>query len=153
LFCVVRLAYKRIWTLPLFIVFIGTLQRLSQPFVVPRGSEEVPRGEGEGHADGLVPVFPVVLAVADAELALDVFLAHELVELDAEVEEEVVVAAVDEPLHRAQLRDGGLVGLAHVVDGREVAHRLLDEVDLVVLARLALLAAVVVEPGAHGVDG
>ena len=38
-----------------------------------------------------------MLTVADAQLALDVLLTHQLVQCDVEVEEEVVVATVDEP--------------------------------------------------------
>ena len=45
-----------------------------------------------------MPVFPVVLSVANAEFVLDTLLAHQLMKAHGEVEEEIVVAAVDEYL-------------------------------------------------------
>ena len=59
---------------------------------------EVSRSERQRHANGLVPIFPVVLSVAYAQLTLDTLLPHQLVEIHIEVEEKVVVTTVDEPL-------------------------------------------------------
>lgn len=55
-----------------------------------------------------MPVFPVVHAVTDAEFVLDVAVAHELVNADALVEEEVIVAAIEEPSYGAELLEENL---------------------------------------------
>ena len=108
---------------------------------------EIPRSEGEGEAESGVPVLPAVPAVADAELAADAAGAHLLEEGDGQVHEAVVVAAVEEPLHGAELLEGGVIGLVDEREGGMLVDGLAHQVELVlghVRVRLG-----VVQPAAH----
>lgn len=77
-----------------------------------------------------MPVFPVVLAVADAELALDALLTHQLVQPDVEVEQEIIV--------------GHGLHLALVAPGRVVVGEAVEQVYHGVVSLLLL-----VEPVGH----
>lgn len=73
--------------------------------------------KGEGRAYGGVPVFPVVNAIADAEFILHTSLAHGLMQTYVEIEEKIVVAAVDKPFHGAELGEGGFRGILYKAEG------------------------------------
>ena len=113
-------------------------------------AHELAGGEGEAGAEGGVPVFPVVDAVADTQLAGDALTAHLGVELEALFEEEVVVAHVDEPADGAELLLLLFGGGAHELDGGVVVDGTLGvggEVGRVEVG------GVVRQPGAHGIAG
>jgi len=110
---------------------------------------EIPRGERQREAEGLVPVFPAVPAVADAEFGADVLVAHFLVEGQGQVQEVVVIAAVEEPLHGTEFLQRGVIGLVDEGEGRVVVDGFGDDVELVLGVVPARLG--VVQPGAHRV--
>lgn len=98
-----------------------------------------------------MPIFPVVYAVADAQLVFDMFLTHEPVDIDGEIEEEVIVSTVKEPLHGSQLGEGLVIGIAEEVEGRVFLHGFRDEIHFVIYARLPLSSTITFEPGTHGI--
>ena len=71
---------------------------------------EVARSEGKASAESVMPVFPIVDAVADAQFTGDELTAHFFVEVEALREQEIVVAYVEEPTYGAQR-------VLHVVGG------------------------------------
>ena len=95
-----------------------------------------------------MPVFPAVPAVADAELAAEAAGAHLLEEGDGQVHQAVVVAAVEEPLHGAELLQRSIIGIVDEIEGGVLADGLVHQVELVLLH---ILAHGAVQPGAHRV--
>lgn len=73
--------------------------RLSKQHWEERGELfcEVAGGEGEGLVEGGVPVFPGVAAVAHAEFQRNLRGFHGLNEFYIVVEQEIIIAAVNEP--------------------------------------------------------
>ena len=116
-------------------------------------SVETSGSEGQGDTDGLMPIFPVVLSVADAQLALDALLAHGLMKLHIEVEKEIVIATVDEPLDALQLLDGLGAGVADIVESGVLVHGLSDEEYFVVHSLMTAATSIAIEPCTHGIDG
>ena len=98
-----------------------------------------------------MPILPVVYAIADAQFVFDVLLTHESMDIDREIEEKVIVTAVEEPFHGSELLNGSLIGVADEVEGRMLLDRLLHKIDLVVNAGFLLLSAIVIKPGTHGI--
>lgn len=111
-------------------------------------AHEFAGGEGEAGAEGDVPVFPVVDAVADTQLAGDALTAQLAVVLEGLLEKEVIVAYVDEPADRLHVGFLLLGGMTHELYGRVVVDGALYIGGLVVGVELR---GIVGKPGAHGV--
>jgi hypothetical protein len=78
-----------------------------------------------------VPILPVVDAVAHAELALDAVVAHFPIKVDAQVEQEVIVAAVDEPSDAPEALQRVLIGLVDEIQRRMVVDGIGDVIQAV----------------------
>ena len=96
-----------------------------------------------------MPVFPIVNTVADAQFVVDTGSPHQLVHLHTLVEEEVIVAAVEEPLDGTHLLLRGIVGLFYETQRAMLLHGLADIVEFVLLLARPHVVALVVEPGTH----
>ena len=96
-----------------------------------------------------MPVFPVMDTVADAELALDAPRAHLQVDFRGQGEEEIIVAAIEEPLDRLELVDGPGLGVVDEIEGGMRPDGFIDNAEFV--HRGVGIEFPLVQPGAHRV--
>ena len=112
---------------------------------------EIPRGERQRGVEGCVPVFPVVDAVADAELVVDAGPLHQAVDLDGQVEEEIIVAAVEEPCDGTELLQRRFVCVPEEIEAGMIVNGLADQGEAVGAVQGPHFILPIVQPGAHGV--
>ena len=96
-----------------------------------------------------MPVFPVVDPVADTQFTVYFGLSHFKMEFGIDLQQEIIISAVDEPGDRTKLLKGGLVCVVQEVEGGMPLDRLLYLIELVFLLWIAALF--LVEPSAHGI--
>ena len=75
-----------------------------------------------------MPVLPIVHSVSDAEFAVHLPGAHFHVQVHALLEQEIVVAAIEEPRYRAQFFEGGFVGIVEIIQRRMLPYGLAYQV-------------------------
>ena len=114
---------------------------------------KVAGGEGKGEAEGLMPVFPIVNAVANAEFVVNPCPTHQLMHLDALVKEEIVIATIEEPLDGTKFRLSLFVGLLYETKCAMLLHSLANIVAFVLLTTRAYAVTLIIEPRTHGVAG
>ena len=64
-----------------------------------------------------MPVLLAMPTVADTQLGRHAFPSHRLIHPQRQVEDIVVIAAVEEPLDCMELSQSGFVGIRHKLDG------------------------------------
>lgn len=78
-----------------------------------------------------MPILVGMAAIAYAELQRNLCAVHGLHKLDVAVEQEVIVATIHVPLHRAELLLTDIVSLQHVVYAAVLTNRLVQYLHLI----------------------
>ncbi len=73
-----------------------------------------------------MPIFPIVDSVPDTQLILYSLEHHLHVEVKGQLDEIVVITAIEEPLYATEGVQGGVIGFVHIIESGVLTDRLAE---------------------------